>query len=227
MGGGGQVTETQQRFLSTIKSNTDRLADLVNDILNMSRIDAGVGLVLGEVDAGSIIREALATLSARERHARKRLHITTRIAPDLPRIRADQDKIAQIIHNVIDNAFNYTPEGGSVEITAGIRPENQAHILIMVQDTGIGIPEHLHQRVWERFERDDEAALALDVPGTGLGLNIVKTFTEMHEGQVWFESQVGVGTTFFISLPIAGPDLDNRPFMLSSITAEIRAQSSD
>ncbi|MGQ9908582.1 MAG: GAF domain-containing protein [Candidatus Flexifilum sp.] len=227
MGGGGQTTEAQQRFLSTIKSNADRLADLVNDILNMSRIDAGVGLVLGEVDTGSIIREMLATLSTRERHARKHLRVTTRIAPDLPRIRADKDKIAQVIHNVIDNAFNYTPEGGSVEITAGIRPENQAHILITVQDTGIGIPEHMHQRVWERFERDDEAALALDVPGTGLGLNIVKTFVEMHEGQVWFESRVGAGTTFFIALPIAGPDLENRPFVLSTITSEIRAQSAD
>lgn len=227
MGGGGAVTEAQQRFLSTIKNNADRLADLVNDILNMSRIDAGIGLVLGDVDVGSIIREVVATLSARERHARKHLTISTRIAPDIPRIRADQEKVAQAVNNIVDNAFNYTPANGQIEITAAIRPENQTQILITVKDTGIGIPEHFHSRIWDRFERDDEAALTLDVPGTGLGLNIVKTFVEMHEGQVWFETKVGIGTTFFISLPIAGPDLENRPFILPATTAEVRAQSGD
>jgi len=206
LGGGGPVTDAQERFLQTIKINADRLTDLVNDILNISRIDAGVGLVLGEVDVGSLLREVIATLAGRDKHARKQITLTTAIERDLPPIRADKTKIRQVLSNIIDNAFNYTAAGGSVAITADLLADQPDRVLIKVTDTGVGIPEAFRERVWERFERDDDSALVMDVPGTGLGLNIVKTFVEMHGGRVWFDSTVNVGTTFYISLPIAGPE---------------------
>ena len=83
--------------------------------------------------------------------------------------------------------------------------ESIGEILVRIADTGIGIPEEFHDRIFNRFERYDENALVMDVAGTGLGLSIVKALVEMHEGDVWFESTVGVGTTFYIALPVEGP----------------------
>ncbi|MCL4253285.1 MAG: ATP-binding protein, partial [Anaerolineae bacterium] len=107
--------------------------------------------------------------------------------------------------NVVDNAFNYTPRGGTINITIAPTIEGE-HVLVTVQDTGVGIPEDFREKVWRRFERHEETAVNMDVAGTGLGLPIVKELVEMHGGKVWFESEMGVGTTFYISLPIKQPD---------------------
>ncbi|HLV37651.1 MAG TPA: ATP-binding protein, partial [Spirillospora sp.] len=110
------------------------------------------------------------------------------------------NKVMQIFTNIVDNAFNYTYPGGSIDIEA--RREDNGHILVSVKDTGIGIPEEFKDRIWERFGRYEEHALVMDVAGTGLGLPIVKTLVELHHGQVWFETEPGKGTTFFVSLPL-------------------------
>src|SRR5690606_3898153 len=122
------------------------------------------------------------------------------VAPDLPQIEGDANKVMQIFTNIVDNAFNYTYPGGSIDIEA--RREDNGHILVSVKDTGIGIPEEFKDRIWERFGRYEEHALVMDVAGTGLGLPIVKTLVELHHGQVWFETEPGKGTTFFVSLPL-------------------------
>ncbi|MBZ0294980.1 MAG: ATP-binding protein, partial [Anaerolineae bacterium] len=111
--------------------------------------------------------------------------------------------LVQIFTNIIDNAFNYTYAGGRVDIQAQLA--DAGHVLITVKDTGIGIPAEYQERVWERFERYEEHALVMDVAGTGLGLPIVKTLVEMHRGKVWFESEEGKGTTFFVLLPLDQP----------------------
>jgi signal transduction histidine kinase len=125
-----------------------------------------------------------------------RLHV----APDVPEIHGDKNKITQIFTNIADNAFNYTYAGGSIEIAATL--QNNDHILVSIQDSGIGIPDEFKDRIWDRFGRYEEHALVMDVAGTGLGLPIVKSLVEMHKGEVWFETEAGHGTTFFVSLPI-------------------------
>jgi len=140
--------------------------------------------------------------------------VDVKIAPDLPLIKGDRDKLTQVVSNLADNAFNYSHAGGKISIEAQAQPDGK-NILIQVRDNGIGIPEQFRERIWNRFERYEEHALVMDVAGTGLGLSIVKTLVDMHQGEVWFETEVNKGTTFYISLPIAGPQT-----MLSRITAE-------
>ena len=201
LGAAGEITEQQRRFLDTIKDNADRLSALVNDLLNISRIDSGNdALDLSRVDVRTVIDGVVNTLAGKAQHTDKALEVTVNIPADLPTIHADAAKITQIFTNLVDNAFNYTYAGGKVMIDAARAGDED--ILVRVRDTGIGIPEAFRDRVWERFERNDEHALVLDVAGTGLGLPIVKTLVEMHGGRVWFESEMGVGTTFFVRLPV-------------------------
>jgi signal transduction histidine kinase len=206
-GAAGDTNDLQKRFLSTIKGNADRLATLVNDLLNISRLDSGRDrLKLEAVNLGEVIRQVVANLQGRAQFETKGLVVNLDVDPDLPTIKADQFKIIQIISNLVDNAFNYTYPGGNIDIAAHLRSDDSEHVLITVKDNGIGIPEAFQDRIWNRFERYEEHALVMEVAGTGLGLSIVRTLVEMHDGEVWFKSEENNGTTFYVSLPIEGPE---------------------
>jgi len=210
------VSDVQRQFLRTIKNNADRLASLVNDLLNISRIDSGrEKLKLEPVAVGEVIEQVVRNLTARESYARKPLELAVQVDPALPPIQADHNRITQVLTNLVDNAFNYTNAGGKIGIEA-LHQAERGRVLIKVSDTGIGIPKEFQARVWNRFERNEESALVMDVAGTGLGLPIVKDLVEMHRGEVWLESEVGKGSTFFVALPINGPDL-----MASMVTRQI------
>jgi PAS domain S-box-containing protein len=207
MGAAGEVGDQQQHFLQTIKANADRLSHLVNDLLNISKIDAGTERMKFEpVDAGEVINETVTSLRGRADFERKQITVTTRIDPMLPPIVADRARVGQILQNLIDNAFNYTYPGGSIDVEARLESEKPDHVLISLKDTGIGIPEEFRPRIWNRFERYDDHALVMEVAGTGLGLSIVKHLVEIHQGDIWFESEENKGTTFYVSLPVHGPD---------------------
>ncbi len=219
-GAGGDVSEQQRQFLGTIRSNATRLSNLVTDLLNISKLDSGRDqLRLDEVNLPDVIEIVGTSIRGRAQYQNKPMTITTTIDPRLPVIRADRDKLTQVITNLADNAFNYTYAGGKIDIVAQAQLDGKT-ILITVRDNGIGIPEAFRDRIWNRFERFEEHALVMDVAGTGLGLSIVRTLVEMHQGEVWFESEVNKGTTFYISLPIEGPQNT-----LSRITAELPATS--
>ena len=206
-GTAGDITEVQKRFLGTIKGNADRLADLVNDLLNISRIDSGrERLKLENVQLGEVFQQVISSLEARPQFEAKQIRVTTEIDPDVQAIKADHLKLVQILTNLVDNAFNYTYPGGKIEIAAQRRASNPANVVISIKDSGIGIPEEFRSRIWNRFERYEEHALVMEVAGTGLGLSIVKTLVEMHNGEVWFESEENKGTTFYVSLPVEGPE---------------------
>ncbi|MBZ0278647.1 MAG: GAF domain-containing protein, partial [Anaerolineae bacterium] len=204
MGVAGEIPEAQKSFLAKIKTNADRLSHLVDDLLNISKIDAGERLNLDRIDIVDILSPVVANLQSRTIHENKQLEINLDVMPQMPPIMADQHKLTQIITNLTDNAFNYTYAGGKIDIKVEFQSKTD-HILISIADTGIGIPDEFKPRIWERFERYEDHALVMDVAGTGLGLPIVKELVEMHHGQVWFESEKGKGTTFFVDLPVEQP----------------------
>jgi PAS domain S-box-containing protein len=206
MGAMGELNEMQKRAMGTIKENIDRLTILVEDVLDISKIDSGrERLKIERMNVGETIDGVLNALQSRPQHQRKLVAVSVGVEPENIVIEADRDKVNRILSNLIDNAFNYTPSGGSVDIRAKLQADGK-RVLFSIQDTGVGIPEQYRDRIWNRFQRIEEHALTMDVAGTGLGLSIVKEMTEMHTGEVWFESEVGKGTTFYVSLPVEPPD---------------------
>jgi PAS domain S-box-containing protein len=195
------LSDTQKGFLAKVKTNADRLAQLVDDLLNISKIDAGEQLNLEMVDLGVLVPQVVKAVQERGEHLQKPMTVSVEVDPDLPYIQADSEKLNQIFSNILDNAFNYTRAGGDIRVKASLR-EDQASVLISVQDNGVGIPDEFKPRIFERFARYDDHALELDVYGTGLGLSIVKELVLMHNGEIWFDSELGKGTTFYVSLPL-------------------------
>ncbi len=140
MGVVGDVSDTQRGFLEKIKANADRLSQLVDDLLNISKIDAGEKLNFELVDLSELVPDVLTQLEGRAEHEQKHIHVTLDMELSLPPIQGDPHKITQIVTNIVDNAFNYTYPGGHIEVKVERQPDNE-HVLISVADTGIGIPE--------------------------------------------------------------------------------------
>ncbi len=198
LGAAGDITEEQRRFLEVVKANADRLSALVNDLLDISRIEqGGVDLELRPVNLGEVISDVMISMEGRRENDGRNLEMQTVIPDDLPAIEADYDRVTQILINLVSNGYQYTPDGGSIRVE--VTPEDSG-IQINVSDTGIGIPEDAQQRIFERFFRGEDP-LVMKTAGTGLGLSIVQHLVKMHNGRVWFESKEGEGTTFSVWLP--------------------------
>ncbi len=196
LGAAGPVSETQSRFLNVIKSNADRLSILVNDLLDISRIESGrVKLDIRPISIESVIEQVATSLRGRieEKHLTLRLSLPEE---ELPRVYGDRDRVIQILTNLVSNAYQYTPDGGSITVKARVADST---VQVDVTDTGIGIAPENQAKVFERFFRVDDPNVQ-EFPGTGLGLAIVRSLIEMHEGRIWLESEVGKGTTFSFTL---------------------------
>ncbi len=205
LGAAGEVSEQQQRFLSTIKTNADRLSTLVNELLDISRVDRGaVKLNLLPTDVTEVIEITANHVRGRIQNEHKDLKLVVNAPDDLPQIRADFDKITQVLNNLVDNAFSYTYPGGTVTLSAR---QDAKSVVISVSDTGIGIAKDKQDRIWGRFYRDEEQSLVMETSGTGLGLSIVREYVTMHGGEIWLESEVGKGTTFYVRIPVFAPDM--------------------
>jgi signal transduction histidine kinase len=203
LGAAGQISDQQQRFLETIKQNADRLSILVNDLLDISRIDQGrMELRFTDVAVDDLLNTMATHLRGRSSDEKRAMTIATGSLDDQHlTVWGDYDKVSQIMANLADNAFNYTPAGGTITLSAFANEERET-VVLQVADTGIGIPPEAASRIFERFFRGDEThELVMDTPGTGLGLSIVRELVEAHHGQIWFESEVGAGTTFYVELP--------------------------
>jgi two-component system phosphate regulon sensor histidine kinase PhoR len=195
---GDSGPKEKKEFLEIIYRESDRLAKLIDDLLDLSKIESGkMGQVFLPVDAGQIIRRAAGVLDKLAQ--KKSIKMQLDIPGGLPKALADENRLSQVLLNLLDNAVKYTPDGGSVSVKAF---ENGKSIQIDVSDTGVGIPENDLPRIFERFYRVDKAR-SRELGGTGLGLSIVKHIVQAHGGQVWVRSEPGRGSTFSFIIPKA------------------------
>jgi signal transduction histidine kinase/GGDEF domain-containing protein len=197
----GEINETQAKFLSMAKRNIDRLTQILNDLLDSSRIEAGkIQMKIEELDLKGPIEFILSTFKPQAEG--KSIRLQMEIPQELPSVYGDRGKVEQILMNLVGNAIKFTPEGGLVSVLARLWNGKRGMVAISVQDSGIGIPKDQLEKVFERFYQVEDS-LNRSVSGTGLGLAITKGLVEAHQGKIWAESEVGVGSTFTFTLPIS------------------------
>jgi len=194
----GEVNDKQAEYLQDILSSGRHLLSLINDILDLSKIEAGrMELELASFDLPTALDNALTLV--RERASRHGITLGLGLGVDAPvgQIVGDERKVKQVLVNLLSNAVKFTPEGGRVEV--GVARANGS-VEISVRDTGIGIAAEDQEAIFEEF-RQVGSDYARKREGTGLGLPLAKRFVELHGGRIWVKSEVGRGSTFTFSLP--------------------------
>ena len=206
MGGAmGAITEGQENFLQTIRSNVNRMATLVSDLNDMSRIEVGrLSLDFNAVDIADVVDE----VARSQQHAIdvKQQSLQIKIPAGLPPVWGDRTRLVQILVNLVSNANKYSPEGGAITIQAETPPSEKSGapqmLRVAVKDNGIGMAPEDQEKIFAQFFRSEDPEARLS-PGSGLGLHITKNLIEMQGGRIWFESKYRKGTTFFIAVPVA------------------------
>lgn len=196
----GELNAQQGEACQKILESSERLAILINDLLDFSRLQAHtLDFRFAAIELGELLRETIDDIAPLAE--RKNLETHLDVAADVPKLRADPDRLRQALKHLLDNALKFTPEGGRIGVKAWLEGE---FVRIDVWDTGIGIPNEAMHRMFERFYQVDSSNTRL-YGGTGIGLALVKELVERHGGQVSVESQVGKGSTFHLWLPVDGP----------------------
>ena len=204
MGVAGAMPEQQKKFLQVVQDNTERLTILVNDLLDLSRIEAGqVNLITQPVDLAEIIDDSLMEINRLTVAEKKSMQFDIQLPQELPLINGDPERIRQILINLLGNAFHYTLENGRVALSA---KQIADEVQIDISDNGVGIPAKEQERIFDRFYRGDNH-MVIATAGTGLGLSIVSKLINMHHGRIWVQSSgiEGEGSTFSFTLPIYDP----------------------
>ncbi len=195
-----KLDEDQQDIADTIMSSAESLLRIINDILDISKLEAKkIELISIPFDIRAIIRDLCTIYIAG--NGSKKIQLNVEINPEIPEILlGDSDRLKQILTNLIGNAVKFTPAGGTIEIRADIRSEThkQTEVLLSVKDTGVGIPGDKQQRIFEAFTQAD-GTTTRQFGGTGLGLTISMQLVHLMQGEIWLESEVGVGSTFFFT----------------------------
>jgi signal transduction histidine kinase len=192
----GDVNEKQQEYLDDILSSGNHLLSLINDVLDLSKVEAGqVELDRSPFSLRDVLVSGVATV--RERAGERGVELSLELAPDADVVDADERRIRQVVFNLLSNAVKFTPAGGSV-VLASARSNGEVHV--SVADTGPGIAPEDQQRIFEEFQQTDVGAQASE--GTGLGLALSKRLVELHGGRIWVESERGHGSRFTFSLPL-------------------------
>jgi signal transduction histidine kinase len=190
--------ETNRReFLSIIDEESDRLSELISNLLDMSRIEAGTLRIEPEpADLAPIIEETVGAFKIQTHRHTFRVDL-----PDaLPLVWADPRRARQVLRNLLDNAVKYSPDGGLIGVTASSDAEV---VQVVVSDQGLGIEAQYLEHIFDRFYQVDSASTRA-VGGSGLGLSICKAILDAHGGRIWVQSEVGLGTEFYFTLPLAG-----------------------
>lgn len=203
----GPINEIQGNFLNTIRSNVSRMSNLVSDLADVSRIEAGkMRLEFGEVPITEIIHEVVNSTQALINEKEHVLELD--LPSDSPLVWADHNRLIQVLNNLLSNANKYTPQGGTIKIVAGICKNEwdtrgaPLVVKVSVIDTGYGISPEEQIKIFQKFFRSSDPNIR-DVPGTGLGLNITRHLVEMQGGQIWFDSQTNAGSAFHFTIPVA------------------------
>jgi signal transduction histidine kinase len=190
----GDVTPKVKRMVDIAVTNTDRLVRLINDILDIERMESGrIAMQKRAVDVAEIMNTATETMRAMG----ERIGVSLEVIPLAAVMQADHDRMMQMFTNILSNAIKFSERGGSVVLRANYDGGN---IRFSIQDNGRGIPKDKLQTIFGRFQQVDSSD-AREKSGTGLGLAICHTIVDQHGGRIWAESEVGKGTTFFVSIP--------------------------
>jgi signal transduction histidine kinase len=197
-GATGELNEKQKKFLNIMKNSSKRLNSFINDLLDIAKIERGkMELVKEPLNITTILRETiqLFTVQADE----KNIIIVTKIQENIPVISADQNKIRQILNNLLSNAIKFTPEKGTITVEV---KNNGEYVQVSVGDTGMGVPPDDLEKIFNKFEQVKGVRNRIaGSKGTGLGLAIVKAIVQLHKGDIWVESIMGKGSTFYFTLP--------------------------
>ena len=205
----GGLSDQQRMFVSTIRSNADRMNTLVSDLNDATKLQTNnMRIDLADVPFAEIVTETLRPLQAQIDEKEQRLQVD--VTADLPPIRADKTRLIQVLTNLVSNAYKYTPAGGSITLAAAVdehRRDSKGRPLgpllhVQVRDTGIGLSEADLNKLFTPYFRSDNPA-AREQPGTGLGLTITQGLIVRHGGEIWAESTAGQGTIFHFTVPLA------------------------
>ncbi len=201
-GAAGEVTELQSEFLGIIQAGTTRLTNLINDILDISRIESGrIELRHEPIDYRGIVGDTLRMMKAAADE--KQVRLEEALPDTMPPVCGDADKVTQVLTNLVGNAIKYTPAGGWVRVCLVVT--GGAGVTTCVADSGIGIAPEDQKRLFQKFFRADNSSTR-EAGGTGLGLVIAKTIVELLGGAIWLESETGQGSRFYFTLPLVPPE---------------------
>lgn len=196
--GSESLSEKQKKFLDNVKKSNEKMLKLVSDLLEVVRIDQGRSVFKIEmVELEPLAREVIVELEHLVKS--KNIQVIERYDPNLPRTPGDAKKIKIVMENIISNAVKYSRDNGKVVVSLGTKGKK---IIFVVQDWGVGIPGYQHGKVFEKFFRSNNES-KYRTEGVGLGLYLVKAILRHFGGEVWFESEAGKGSTFYVSFPAA------------------------
>jgi len=196
----GDMNDKQAEYVQDISESGRHLLALINDILDLSKIEAGrMELEPSDFDLGKLVAQTLTLL--RERAERRGIALDSTVSPGTATVNGDERKVKQVLLNLLTNALKFTPEGGSIHVAA---TGYEDRVEVSVRDTGVGIAPEDHEAVFEEFRQ--VGASAARIEGTGLGLAISRRFIELHGGRLWLEESSTAGSTFAFALPLAPSD---------------------
>jgi signal transduction histidine kinase len=200
---GGPVNDNQMQFLKIIRSNVERMNRLVQDLLDISRIESGrLRLEIGQVQPEEVVSESVQAFEQEIKAKQQNLQVHIDAAAPLPAVEGDRGRLIQVLTNLVSNASKYTPENG--DITIEVKPttmDDEAFVLWSVKDTGIGMTQEELERLFTKYFRSDNP-MVRSVQGTGLGLVITQSIVELLGGQIWVESEPNEGSTFSFTIPV-------------------------
>jgi PAS domain S-box-containing protein len=198
----GMPDEQKVKLMSTINVETDRLARLITDLLDLSRIEAGsMKWQVDDVSIEELIQSVIARMGVLFEN--KGLRVTTSFSQHVSRLPADRDRLVQVVTNILSNAVKFTSAGGAIHVAVRREASPLAQIVVEISDTGIGIPAEHIDLIFEKFHRSDDK-LTSAIEGTGFGLAITRQIVEHHGGRIWATSTHGKGSMFTFTLPLSG-----------------------
>lgn len=211
VGDAGKLNDKQKKYLEKVYNNNQRMVALVDALLNVSRLELGTFSIEPEpTDVVKVAKKAIDEV--RPIIEQRRIKFETHFAEGLPKLNTDAKLMDMVLKNLLSNAVKYTPEDGKVSLELRLVKKGEAvdtreikddSLVIIVKDTGYGIPENQQDKIFTKLFRADNV-VEMNSEGTGLGLFIVKSIIDYSGGAVWFRSKVNKGSTFFVTMPMAG-----------------------